>query len=239
VQLGKDDLIYLPPGLPHQLKVTSATPAKVIALLTSGTLEEAFTKSAEGEGKLMHDVFAEYGVEILSEFDGNYRPKGFESIDESCIVVARGFEGDAYWLAGDTYTVRLAGESTGNQLAIVHFDIPPGGGPVPHIHGRDFEAFFIREGEVDLYADGTILTGHVDDVAVLPINIPHCFKNRTERRAQMLAVVAPAGFDRFIAEVGIPVQPGYPCPPLSEDEKKRLIATAPKYKITLRPDIHF
>lgn len=238
-ELSDHDLIYLPPGLPHQLKTTSDCSARLLVLLTGGAIENAFIEASGTDASQIGKIFAEYGVEIMDEYDGTYRPAGFESVSESDVIVSRAGEGDAYWLAGDTYTVRFAGEHADDKLAVVHFDIPPGGGPIPHVHGRDFESFFIIDGEVELYADGAIVTGHVNDVAVLPINIPHCFKNRTDTRAQMIAVVAPAGFDRFIAEAGVPARPGESAPPVNDDEKKRLIATAPKYGITLRPDIEF
>ncbi len=238
-ELETSDLIYLPAGLPHQMKVTSPAPARLMALLTPGRLEEAFLKASGGDALDVKTVFAEYGVEMLDDYEGDYRPAGFEAVSESQVVVSRSGSGDSFWLAGDTYTVRLAGEQTGDRLSVVHFDIPPGGGPVPHVHGRDFESFFITSGEVELYADGDIVTGHPDDVAVLPVDIPHCFKNRTLNQAEMIAVVAPAGFDRFIAEAGVPARPGEPAPPVNDAEKKRLVAIAPNYGVTLRPDIQF
>jgi len=69
----------------------------------------------------------------------------------------------------------------------------PRGSPVPHIHTHGFEGFVITQGEVEIYADGDIATGRVNDEAVLPTNIPHCFKNRTTSHSQMIAIVAPAG----------------------------------------------
>ncbi|MEM8866271.1 MAG: cupin domain-containing protein [Planctomycetota bacterium] len=239
VMLATGDLVYLPAGLPHQLRVVSETPAKVLTLLAGGALERAFVEASGADPATIKKVFADYGVEIMDAYDGSYRPPGFEAVTEVDVVVCRSREGAAYWLAGDTYTVLLPGDQTEEQLAVVHFDIPPGGGPVPHVHTRDFEAFVVLTGEVELYADGAITTGHPDDVAVLPENIPHCFKNRTASPAEMLAIVTPAGFDRFIAEAGKPALPGQPAPPVDAAEKARLIATSPKYGVELRPDIDF
>lgn len=237
--LRTGDLAYLAAGLPHQLISVASSTAKLLVLLTDGEIENAFIKAADGDEDAMTETFARFSVEIMEEYDPEYRPAGFASVSEDDCVIARYGEGDAYWLAGDTYTVMLPGEASDEQLAVVHFDIPPGGGPVPHIHTRDFEAFVITEGEVELYADGAVVTGRVGDVAVLPENIPHCFKNRTDRTVQMIAVVTPAGFDRFIAEVGQSPVAGQSPPPVGDAEKKRLKEAAPKYGITLRPDIDF
>ncbi len=238
-RLENGDLVFLPAGLPHQLISSQTVTTKLLVLLTGGEIENAFIAAADAEPTEMRSIFAKYGVELMDEYDANYRPAGFESVCETDVVITRQGEGEAVWLAGDTYTVMLPGSATGDKLAVVHFDIPAGGGPVPHIHGRDFEAFVITHGEVELYADGTIVTGHVDDVAVLPVNIPHCFKNRTSENAQMIAVLAPAGFERFIFEVGQTPITGQSPPPIDDAEKKRLMEAAPKYAITLRPDIHF
>ncbi len=239
VVVGSGDLIHLPAGLPHQLEVVSQGPARLLVILAGGELENAFIQASGSGTARIKSVFAGYGVEIMDNYDAAYRPPQFESVQEKDAVISKAGTGDSYWLAGDTYSIRLAGKDTDEKLAVVDFDIPPGGGPVPHVHSRDFEAFFITEGEVELYADGAILTAHEDDVAVLPTGIPHCFKNRSKERAQMIAVVAPAGFDRFIAEAGVPAEPDQVAPQVNDEEKKRLISTAPKYGITLRPDIEF
>lgn len=237
--LNQGDLVYLPAGVPHQLKSSANETTRMLVLLTGGEIEDAFIKASGVNKDVMKSAFADFGVEIIDEFDPDYRPPGFESVSESACVVRHQGDGDAFWLAGDTYTVMLSGESTDEKVAVVHFDIPPGGGPVPHVHGRDLEAFVITEGEVELYADGAIMTATVDDVAVLPEDIPHCFKNRTDRNAQMIAVLTPSGFDRFIAEVGQPAITGQSPPPVDDDEKRRLAEAAPKYGVTLRPDILF
>lgn len=176
--LNAGDLILLPAGLPHQLKSSPHKPTQLLVLLTSGAIEDAFIEAAGGDRSVMNGVFAQHGVHLLDEYEASFRPDGFSEVTEDDIVIVRGGEGERVWLAGDTYTVMLSGAQAEDKLAVVHFDIPPGGGPIPHVHGRDFEAFIITEGEVELYADGAIVTGTAGDVAVLPENIPHCFKNR-------------------------------------------------------------
>jgi mannose-6-phosphate isomerase-like protein (cupin superfamily) len=239
LHLSAGDLAFAPAGLPHQVSVVGNTAAKLLVLLTGDTIEQAFI---DGSGKSRADlknIMGRAGVELLDHFDPDYRPIGFESLTSDSALVCRADEGDAVWLAGDTYTIKLAGEQTGDRFAVVHFDIPPGGGPVPHIHTREFEGFVIIQGDVELYADGVIITAHVDDVAVLPANIPHCFKNRTKSHSKMIAIVAPAGFDRFIHKAGQRAIPGRDAPPVNSEEKHRLIVAADEFGVILRPDIEF
>ena len=55
----------------------------------------------------------------------------------------------------------------------------------------------------------------------------------------MIAIVAPAGFDRFIKKAGQPaISRQYP-PPINSEEKHRLITAADEFGVILRPDIVF
>jgi mannose-6-phosphate isomerase-like protein (cupin superfamily) len=237
--LTASDLVFAPAGLPHQVSVVGNNAAKLLVLLTGDTIEQAFINASGKSLADLETIMGRAGVELLDHFDADYRPIGFESVASGSAIVCRADKGDAIWLAGDTYTIKLSGKHTGDRFAVVHFDIPSGGGPVPHIHTREFEAFVITKGEVELYADGDIVTGYVNDVAVLPTNIPHCFKNRTNSHSQMIAIVAPAGFDRFIRNAGQPAIAGQYPPPVNSEEMHRLIAAAAEFGVVLRPDIEF
>jgi quercetin dioxygenase-like cupin family protein len=239
VHLSAGDLAFAPAGLPHQVSVVGNTTAKLLVLLTGDTIEQAFIDASGKPPADLKNIMGRAGVELLDHFDPDYRPIGFESMASDAAIVCRAEEGKAIWLAGDTYTIKLSGEQTGDRFAVVHFDIPPGGGPVPHIHIREFEAFVITKGEVELYADGEIITAHVNDVAVLPANIPHCFKNRTKNHSEMIAIVAPAGFDRFTQKAGQPAIAGQNAPPINSEEMHRLMEAANEFGVILRPDIKF
>lgn len=237
--LHAGELAYAPAGLPHQVFNRTNKPTKTLVLLTGDTIEQAFLDAAGKTPSEIAPVMAQAGVKILDSFEPTYRPTGFESLSSDAIAVSGSERNESFWLAGDTYTVLLSGAQSRGQLAVVHFDIPAGGGPIPHVHTRDFEAFFITAGEIELYADGEIVTGRPGDVAVLPENIPHCFKNRTDKRAEMIAVVAPSGFDQFLRQAGIPAIRGKSAPAVDEAEKQRLVAASPDFGIILRPDIAF
>src|SRR5437763_14005735 len=63
-------------------------------------------------------------------------------------------EGKAYWVVGDLYTILASGADTGGAYALIHATVPPGGGPPPHVHRREDEAFYVLGGEVAFHADG-------------------------------------------------------------------------------------
>ena len=79
---------------------------------------------------------------------------------------------------GDEVTVLLSGEQTGGAFTMVQVVTPPGGGPPPHWHEREDEWFYILEGRVEFWQEGTPL--------------------------RMIVHAAPAGFEVFferLAEV--------------------------------------
>jgi hypothetical protein len=51
-------------------------------------------------------------------------------------------EGPTTWFAGGTYTIKASRESTNGSLGLVDATVPPGGGPIAHIHTRTDEAFY-------------------------------------------------------------------------------------------------
>jgi quercetin dioxygenase-like cupin family protein len=126
-----------------------------------------------------------YGIHLLDELKPYTHPL---APNPEAPFVVRADEGERWRLAGDTYTIKVPGERTNNRFCLVHFDIPPGGGPKPHVHTRDEEIFHILEGEPSFYADGDVVQGKAGQTVVLPRNIPHCFANRTSERCAFLTI---------------------------------------------------
>jgi quercetin dioxygenase-like cupin family protein len=88
-------------------------------------------------------------------------------------VVTAFVNGEATVLAGDPYTVKRRTAEMAGLLGMLHFAIPPGGGPIPHVHHRDGEVFVVLEGRLSLYADGVRTRAAAGDVVCLPCGIPH------------------------------------------------------------------
>src|SRR5476649_1527996 len=58
-------------------------------------------------------------------------------------------------IAGDTYTIVVAGEDTAGRYTLIDMLVPPGGGPPPHRH--DFEEMFtVLEGEIEFTFRGEV-----------------------------------------------------------------------------------
>lgn len=143
-------------------------------------------------------------------------------------------QGRSVWVVGDRYTFKTTGEETGGAFAMIEGVVPPGGGPPPHSHGREDEAFYVLEGELSFHADGRSFTAGPGSWITLAKGSVHYFRNNTPHKARILVCVTPSGLENFFMEVGRPAADGEegPVPPTPEEIQK-LLETAPKYGITI------
>jgi quercetin dioxygenase-like cupin family protein len=102
-------------------------------------------------------------------------------------------EGRAFWIVGDLYTILASGEDTGGAFALIHAVVPPGGGPLPHVHRREDEAFYVLEGELTFHADGRDIAATAGAWVTLAKGSRHFFRNIGSTAAKMLIVVTPSG----------------------------------------------
>ena len=140
-------------------------------------------------------------------------------------------------MVGNTYTITVAGKDTGNRFCVIDMHVPPGGGPGPHRH--DFEeTFTIIDGELEVTFRGEKFIVRAGDTVNVPSNAPHQFHNASSSPVRMLCICSPAGHDRFILEVGVPVATRTTPPPKLDEKQmaefvKKAKAIAPKYHTEL------
>lgn len=143
-------------------------------------------------------------------------------------------QGRTIAVAGDVYRFLATGAETHGKYAVWEALVPPGGGPPPHVHGREEEGFYILEGEVAFMINGERVVAKAGTFANMPVGTPHSFRNESDRPARMLISVAPAGLEQMFFEIGEPLAEGETrAGPPTQSEIERLIAIAPKYGIIL------
>jgi quercetin dioxygenase-like cupin family protein len=148
-------------------------------------------------------------------------------------------EGEMIHAGGDRYRFLATREGTDGRYGIWEAVVPPGGGPPPHRHTREEEGFYVIEGEVTIYADGRRVVATPGAFVNMPAGNTHWFRNEGDRPAKMLVLVAPGGMEGLFRETGQPAtDPSAPIPPLGDDEKKRILAVAPKFGIEILPPQH-
>ena len=140
-------------------------------------------------------------------------------------------------LVGDTYTITVSGQDTGDRFCVIDMHVPPGGGPGPHRH--DFEeTFLLLDGEMDVTFRGEKKTVRAGQTINIPSNAPHQFHNSSSHPVRMICICSPAGNDRFFQEVGVPVATRTTPPPKLDPQQmaeflQKAKAIAPKYHTEL------
>jgi quercetin dioxygenase-like cupin family protein len=104
-------------------------------------------------------------------------------------------------VVGSHIRVLLGGEQTGGAFTIVEDVTPPGGGPPPHIHSREDEAFVVLEGEIEILSGGRWTRVPVGTSVFAPRGVPHTFRNAGSTPSRMIVTIAPSGFENFFVEV--------------------------------------
>lgn len=154
-------------------------------------------------------------------------------------IVVRPGEGERLWVAGDEYRFLATASDTDSRFAIWHATVFPGGGPPPHVHSREEEAFFLLSGRLTFVADGESFVATQGDFVSIPVGCEHRFTNDTEENATCLILVAPGGMEAMFRQVGVPAgEPGQRAPRLSQREIESLLEIAPRYGIEVRAPGH-
>ncbi len=158
---------------------------------------------------------------------------------EQRTAVVRGpDDGEKIYAGGDLYRFLAKSRDTDNCYAIWEAIVPPGGGPPPHLHRREEEGFYVISGEVAVYAEGQKIVATPGSFVQMPKGSKHWFRNESQTNAKMLVLVAPGGMEELFASTGqVVTDPDAPIPPLSDEEKKRIIESAPSFGIEIdRPE---
>jgi len=144
--------------------------------------------------------------------------------------------GAAFSLVGDVYRFLATGEQTGGVYTLVEARVLPGGGPPPHVHRREDEAFFILEGEMTFQIGDEKITAKPGTFLQGPRDIPHTYKNEGRSPVRMLVYVMPPGFENFVKEAAkpLPTFDSAPMPVAAEDIQK-LMTIVLKYGIEILP----
>jgi quercetin dioxygenase-like cupin family protein len=140
-------------------------------------------------------------------------------------------------IAGDTYTILLAGADTAGRFTLIDMHVPPGGGPVPHRH--DFEeTFTILEGELEVTFRGATSVIRAGETVNVPANAAHFFHNASGAAVRMLCICSPSGQEEFFMAVGDRV-PTRTAPPPQLDaaaiaaRRAKAEELAPRYRTEL------
>lgn len=144
-------------------------------------------------------------------------------------------EGRCMAVVGDVYRFLATGAETDGKYAQLEAIVGPGGGPPPHVHSREEEAFYILEGEITFQIGDKTIVATPGMFANIPVGVTHSFRNDGKKPAKMLITIAPAGLEQMFLEFGVPVAPGTTiAPPPTNEEIMKLLEIAPQYGVEIK-----
>jgi quercetin dioxygenase-like cupin family protein len=96
-----------------------------------------------------------------------------------------------------TAELKLAGEQSGDDWAVVEWRVRAGDEPPMHTHTREDETLYVLDGAITAYVGGEKIEVEAGSYAALPKNVPHGLTVRGEE-ARLLITLEPAGAEYFL-----------------------------------------
>jgi quercetin dioxygenase-like cupin family protein len=143
-------------------------------------------------------------------------------------------EGDRLWVTGDTLTFKATAAQTGGSMTAMEVIAAPGGGPPPHVHANEDEAWYVLDGEFEILHGEETLRLTAGGFAFVPRGTVHRFENVSDRHSRVLIVFTPGGMDGFFFEAGVAAVNGESPPPLGPEEIERSREAAIRYGMEVR-----
>jgi mannose-6-phosphate isomerase-like protein (cupin superfamily) len=112
---------------------------------------------------------------------------------------------------GNRLTFKLTAEETGGTLSLAQDQVPPGGGPPLHYHLNEDEVFIVQEGRIEYFIENRWIELGPGGVVFAPRNVPHRFRNPSDKPARQWTVFMPSGFETFFERCAVEfAKPGGP-----------------------------
>jgi quercetin dioxygenase-like cupin family protein len=148
-------------------------------------------------------------------------------------VARQAGEGDAFWLLGGLYEVKVSGAESGGALSMIEMHLPAGLGPPPHRHPGD-ESVYVLDGRIRYHIEGETFEGLPGASFHVPRGTLENFEPVEESR--LLVTYTPGGIEGFFAEAGESApRRELPPPPTEPPDIERLIAIGERHGMRIAP----
>jgi quercetin dioxygenase-like cupin family protein len=150
------------------------------------------------------------------------------------VVARKPAEGDAFWVLGGLYEVKVSSDETDDAMVVMEMTIPPGGGPPLHTH-QGAETVYVLDGTVRCHIGDDVVDGEPGSIFRIPAGVWE--RLEPVGIARVLILYTPGGgMDQFFAEAGerapireLPPQTGEP------PDLERIIAAAARHGMEMSP----
>jgi quercetin dioxygenase-like cupin family protein len=179
----------------HRLENTGPTPGRFLILATPAGIERFFAQAADmdDDPARLATLCAECGIDRESPAD---------ALDGPVPLLAGPGEGKVIPGGDHWFTTKALGTETQGMFAAMEVTTAPGGGPPPHVHRLEDEAYYMVEGELLILMGHQVVRATPGTFLFLPRDTVHAFRNVGATPARFLGIVTPAGRERFLEEAG-------------------------------------
>jgi quercetin dioxygenase-like cupin family protein len=98
---------------------------------------------------------------------------------------------------GSSAELKLAGEESGGDWAVVEWRVCAGDDPPIHTHTREDETIYVLDGAITAFVGDERIDVEAGSYAALPKNVPHGLTVRGDE-ARLLVTLEPAGAEYFL-----------------------------------------
>jgi quercetin dioxygenase-like cupin family protein len=112
----------------------------------------------------------------------------------------------AYWFLSNLVIVHVAGDETEGRHSLLEFLTPPDDMTPLHVHRRDGQTTYVLEGEMTIYLPGRTHVLRPGECIHQPAGVPQTEHVTSTEPARVLDINSPAGFDKFVAAIGVPAE---------------------------------
>ena len=99
--------------------------------------------------------------------------------------------------SGTSTELKIAGEQTGGEWAVVEWHVLPGDEPPNHTHTREDETIYVLAGSITATVGDQEIDVEAGSYAALPKDLPHGLTVRSDE-ARLLVGLQPAGAEYFL-----------------------------------------
>jgi quercetin dioxygenase-like cupin family protein len=97
---------------------------------------------------------------------------------------------------GTSTELKLTGEQSAGDWAVIEWTVHAGDEPPLHTHTREDETLYVLEGAITAYVGDQTIEVEAGSYAALPKDVPHGLKVRGDE-VRLLVTLAPAGTEYF------------------------------------------
>jgi mannose-6-phosphate isomerase-like protein (cupin superfamily) len=189
-------------------------PAGTLALVPAGVIH-TFRNDGHATARFLNIHAPSMGfAESLRRRDTGFRWDAFDPPEDGgrrvSDVVVRG-PGEGESILGGAGVFKAEGGDGEGTFSLSETTLPPGfPGPVPHIHERLLDSFYVLEGTLTVRLGDREVEAGAGSYAIVPPGNVHTFSNQSDASVRMLNLMAPGGFEQYLKEVAAATRPGEP-----------------------------